>query len=84
RNSEIVVECISKYGNFCECIDVDKYGDDLLIGVDSRLILNALKCISDEYAILEFTNEQGPIVIKPQEGEGFIYLVLPMILKNRD
>ena len=84
RNSEIVVECISKFGNFCECIDVDKYGDDLLIGVDSRLILNALKCITDEYAIIEFTNEQGPIVIKPQEGEGFIYLVLPMILKNRD
>lgn len=84
RNSEIVVECISKFGNFCECIDVDKYGDDLLIGVDSRLILNALKCITEEYAIIEFTNEQGPIVIKPQEGEGFIYLVLPMILKNRD
>lgn len=84
KNSEIQVECISKFGNFCECIDIDKYGDDLLIGVDSRLILNALKCISDEYAVLEFTNEQGPIVIKPTEGEGFIYLVLPMILKNRD
>ncbi len=82
KNSEVVVECISKFGNFCESIDVDKYGEDLKIGVDSRLILNALKCISDEYAIFEFTNEQGPFVIKPIEGDSFVYMVLPMILKG--
>lgn len=82
KNSEVEVECISKYGNFCESIDVDKYGEDLKIGVDSRLILNALKCISDEYAMFEFTNEQGPFVIKPVEGESFVYMVLPMILKK--
>lgn len=82
KNSEVIVECISKFGNFCESIDIDKYGEDLKIGVDSKLILNALKCIGDEYAIFEFTNEQGPFVIKPVEGEGFVYMVLPMILKN--
>jgi len=82
KNSEIIVECISKYGNFCESIDIDKYGEDLRIGVDSKLILNALKCIGDEYAEFEFTNEQGPFVIKPIEGDSFIYMVLPMILKN--
>ena len=82
KNSEVIVECISKFGNFCESIDIDKYGEDLKIGVDSKLILNALKCIGEEYAIFEFTNEQGPFVIKPVEGEGFVYMVLPMILKN--
>ena len=65
RNSEIGVECISKFGNFCEKIIVDKYGEDLVIGVNSKLILNALKCIEDEYANFEFTNMRGPFVIKP-------------------
>ncbi len=83
KDDEIRVECISKFGNFCESIDVDKHGDDLVIGVDSKLILNALKSIGDEHAVLEFTNEQGPIVLKPIEGNGYIYLVLPMILKNK-
>jgi len=82
KNSEITVECISKFGNFCEKIDVDKYGDDLKIGVNSRLILNALKCIEDEYASFEFTNMRGPFVIKPLEGESYLYMVLPMELKN--
>ena len=82
KNSEITVECISKFGNFCEMIDVDKYGDDLRIGVNSRLILNALKCIEDDYASFEFTNMRGPFVIKPLEGESYLYMVLPMELKN--
>ena len=82
KNSEITVECISKFGNFCEKIDVDKYGDDLRIGVNSKLILNALKCIEDEYASFEFTNMRGPFVIKPLEGDSYLYMVLPMELKN--
>ena len=82
KNSEITVECISKFGNFCEKIDVDKYGDDLRIGVNSKLILNALKCIDDEYATFEFTNMRGPFVIKPLEGDSYLYMVLPMELKN--
>lgn len=83
KNSEITVECISKFGNFCEKIDVDKYGDDLRIGVNSKLILNALKCIEDEYASFEFTNMRGPFVIKPLEGDSYLYMVLPMELKNK-
>ncbi len=83
KDSEITVECVSKFGNFCEKIYVDKFGEDLVIGVNSRLILNALKCIEDEYANFEFTNMRGPFVIKPLEGESYIYMVLPMELKNR-
>ncbi len=83
KDSEISVECVSKYGNFCEKIFVDKYGEDLKIGVNSRLILNALKCIEDEEAVFEFTNMRGPFVIKPIQGDSYIYMVLPMELKNR-
>ena len=82
KNSEITVECISKFGNFCEKLDMDKYGDDLRIGVNSKLILNALKCIEDDYATFEFTNMRGPFVIKPQEGDSYLYMVLPMELKQ--
>jgi len=83
KDSEITVECVSKFGNFCEKIIVDKYGEDLVIGVNSKLILNALKCIEDEYANFEFTNMRGPFVIKPLEGDSYVYMVLPMELKNR-
>lgn len=82
ENSSINVGCISKYGNFNETIDVDMEGGELKIGVDSRLILSSLKCISDDYAYFEFTNEQGPFLIKPLEGNSYLYMGMPMKLKN--
>ena len=76
-NSQINVECVSKRGNFNESIDVDMQGDNLKIGIDSKLLLDALKCIEFEKAVLEFNTEISPCVIKPVEGESFIYMVLP-------
>ena len=76
-NSQINVECISKRGNFNESLIVDKQGKDLRIGIDSRLLLDALKSIEHEKAIFEFNTEVSPCVIKPVEGDSFIYMVLP-------
>ena len=76
-NSQINVECNSKRGNFNESLYVDKQGKDLRIGIDSRLLLDALKSIEHEKAIFEFNTEVSPCVIKPVEGDSFIYMVLP-------
>lgn len=77
KTDEISVECISKRGNFNESIFVEKDGEDLKIGMDSRLLLDALKCIEHESAVFEFNTVISPCVIKPIEGDSFIYMVLP-------
>ena len=82
KEAEINVECISKYGYFAEKLYVEKQGGNLKIGVNSKLILNALRSIEDENAKIEFTNMRGPFVIKPIEGDKFLYMVLPMELKE--
>lgn len=76
-DSQINVECISKRGNFNESIDIEKQGGNLKIGIDSKLLLDALKCIEFDKAVFEFNTEVSPCVIKPVEGESFIYMVLP-------
>lgn len=82
QNSELNVECISKRGNFDEKLDIEHHGDDLKIGVASKLLLDTLKSINTEDMIMEFNTPQSPCVIKPVEGNGFIYMVLPIRLKN--
>ena len=77
RNSEINVECISKRGNFNESINIDKQGNDLRIAIDSKLLLDALKCIEHEKAVFEFNTEISPCLIKPIDGDSFVYMVLP-------
>lgn len=82
ENSSINVGCISKFGDFNESIEVDMNGGELKIGVDSRLLLNSLKCVPDDFAYFEFTNEQGPFLIKPLEGSTYLYMGMPMKIKN--
>lgn len=76
-DTHINVECISKRGNFDESINIDKQGNNLRIGIDSRLLLDALKSIDHEKAVFEFNTEISPCVIKPVEGNSFLYMVLP-------
>lgn len=82
ENSYLNVGCISKRGNFDENMEVDQHGDDLKIGIASKLLLDTLKSIDTEEIMLEFNTPQSPCLMKPVEGEGFIYLVLPIRLKN--
>lgn len=76
-DTQINVQCISKRGNFDESITIDKQGNNLRIGIDSRLLLDALKSIEHEKAVFEFNTEISPCVIKPVEGDSFLYMVLP-------
>ena len=77
KDNLINVECISNKGNFDESINIDKQGNNLRIGIDSRLLLDALKSIEHEKAVFEFNTEISPCVIKPVEGDSFLYMVLP-------
>jgi len=82
EDNNLNVECISKKGNFDENIDVEHHGDNLKIGIASKLLLDTLKSIDTEEAIFEFNTAQSPCVIKPVEGDGYVYMVLPIRLKN--
>ncbi len=81
-DSYLNVGCISKRGNFDESMEIDQHGDDLKIGIASKLLTDTLKSIETEEVMLEFNTPQSPCLIKPVEGDGFIYLVLPIRLKN--
>jgi hypothetical protein len=45
---------------------------------NSRYILDVLKNIEDETIRVEVNGGQGPCIIKPVEGDGYIYLILPI------
>ena len=82
EENNLNVECISKKGNFDENMVVEHHGDDLKIGIASKLLLDTLKSIDTDEAIFEFNSPQSPCVIKPTEGNGFVYMVLPIRLKG--
>ena len=68
----------SEEGNVNEHINIDKQGEDLTIGFNSKYILDVLKVLNDDEIRMEFGSSVNPSLILPLEGRDYIFLVLPV------
>ena len=72
------ISSASEEGSVKEDIIMEKTGNDLEIGFNSKYIMDALKAIDDEEIKIEFNSAVKPCLIKPLEGNAYEYLVLPV------
>lgn len=78
----IKVICNTSIGKAYDEIPAVLTGAAVEIGFNNRFLLDALRaCECDEVRIL-LNGPLSPLKIYPPEGEGFIFLVLPVRLKN--
>ena len=75
RNLELKIS--SLIGSLNDEIDIEKEGNNLVIGFNPKLIIDALRVIDDENVTIYFNNTKSPCVIKDDAGS-YIYLILPM------
>ena len=68
----------SEEGNVKEEVSTEVEGEEIVIGFNSKYIMDVLKAVSDEEIVLEMTTSTSPCLIKPVEGDQFINLVLPV------
>jgi DNA polymerase-3 subunit beta len=58
-------------------LEIHKIGKDLMIGLNPKFLLDALRVIDDEEVILYMTNSKAPCFIRDDENK-YIYLILPI------
>lgn len=68
----------SEEGHVKEEVSTEVEGEEIVIGFNSKYVADVLKAISDEEIVFEMTTSTSPCLIKPVEGESFVYLVLPV------
>jgi len=78
KNDLMTITSRSEEGNVKEEIIVEKTGNDLEIGFNSKFVLDVLKVIDDEQVSLNFKNGVSPCVVTPVEGDNYEYLILPV------
>ena len=78
----IEVSCVSVTGDAKEIINSVVEGKNLEIGFNPRYLIEALRVIEDEEIEMEFSTSVSPLVIKPIAGNTYIYMVLPVKLKD--
>ncbi len=78
----VVLSCVSDTGDAKEDIDAVVEGKSIDIGFNPRYVLEALKAIEDEEICIEFNSSISPVLIKPVNKNDFIYVVLPIKLRQ--
>ncbi len=82
KDGNMEVTSKSEDGNVKEEVIISKEGDDLIIGFNSKYMIDALKSIDDESITMNFNTSISPCLLKPISGEEYEYLVLPVRITN--
>ena len=64
-------------GSMNEEIEINKDGDELIIGFNPRFLMDVLRVIDDEDITVYMRDEKSPCIIKNDE-EDYIYVILPV------
>ncbi len=78
KNDLLTITSRSEEGNVKEKIVVEKEGNDIEIGFNSKFIIDVLKVIDEEIITMNFKTGLTPCVVKPVEGNAYEYLILPV------
>lgn len=78
RDNMMIITSRSEEGNVREEVPIDKEGNDIEIGFNSKYVMDVIKEIGEETLTLNLNSSVTPCVVKPTEGNAFEYLILPV------
>lgn len=83
-NDQMRVSTVSSLGRVINYTHANTSGARVEIGFNSKFMLDALNASDVDQVKIQLVGPVSPTVIKPIEGDNFIFLVLPMRLKNEN
>ncbi len=84
ENDEMRVSTVSSLGRVVDYTHANVSGDRVEIGFNSKYVLDALHNADTDQVRLELGSAVSPAKILPVNDDGFLFLVLPMRLKNEN
>lgn len=84
ENGVVKLSCSTVLGQAYDEFDIEMSGDSVEIGFNVRYMLDALRNTDTDEVKICLSGPTSPIVILPSDGDSFLFLVLPVRLKNEN
>ena len=81
-DNEIKLLCTTSMGRASDQITAEMTGENVEIGFNNRYLLDALRNTECDEVKIQLSGSLSPMKIVPKEGDSFLFLVLPVRLKN--
>ena len=78
KENYMTISASSEVGKTNENVVINLEGKDLSIAFNSKFLTDCIKVIEDEFINLYFNTKINPCVIKPNFGDEYLYLILPL------
>lgn len=82
EDNRVTLNCATALGNAYDEIRCEMEGDPVEIGFNNKYMLDALRNSGCEEVIFEINGSGAPMKVLPAEGNDFLFLVLPVRIKN--
>lgn len=83
-DDQMRVSTVSSLGRVVDHTHANTAGDKVEIGFNAKFMLDALNAADIDQIKIELSGSVSPAVIKPINSDEFLFLVLPMRLKNEN
>ncbi len=83
-DDKIKISCNTTMGKAYDEVDCKINGDGTNMGFNNKYLLDALKASDCDMVKLQINGPVSPMRVVPLEGESFLFLVLPVRVKNDD
>ena len=82
EEGKVSISCETSVGKVNDSIPVKLEGDPVRIGFNNKYMTDALKASEEDEIAMEINTAFSPIKLLPLEGDSFVFLVMPMRLKD--
>lgn len=81
-DGQLSISCQTPVGRINDELQADINGNAVTIGFNSRFAIEALKSADTDSIRLQMNGGNRPIKLLPMMGESFVYLLMPVTLRN--
>jgi len=78
QEDKMIITSNSESGQVYEEVPHSLEGKELEIAFNAKYFTDVLKNLDDEYIYMDFNSSVSPCIMKPIDGNGFLYLILPV------
>jgi DNA polymerase III subunit beta len=82
EDNEIKVSCSTAIGRANDQLDAKISGNNVEMGFNNRYLLDALRNTEGDEVKIQLNGPLSPMKVLPREGDAYLFLVLPVRLKN--
>lgn len=83
QNGFMLLNSNSELGDVYDEIPITLIGDELEIAFNAKFFIDVLRVLDCDEIFIDFTTNVSPCVVRPVQGESFLYLILPVRLLER-